>query len=70
MESGLSDHSLIFVCWKREKLLKEKQTLIIWNLRNFDPQLYCRDIELADWSSVYTAHTIDEAVANFYRIFH
>ena len=66
---GLSDHNLTFICRKRAKNSREKKTVFIRDYCRFDPITFCRDINQADWSDVYSAGTVDEAVASFNFVF-
>ena len=65
LEPGLSDHSLIFVCHKRQKLGKGKKTIIIRNYHNFNANAFNNDIEQADWTEVFSSQTFDEMVSVF-----
>ncbi len=69
LEPGLSDHSMVFVCRKQAKISKEKKSITVRNYRNFDPIKFGNDIVNTDWSNVYNAKNVDEAVLNFNHIF-
>ena len=44
LETGVSDHSLVFTCRNRKKISKEKRTIFIRNYRQFDIEQYNFDI--------------------------
>ena len=69
LDPGLSDHGLVFVTRKHVRTSKEKETLYIRDYRFFDEILFASEVASADWDDVYSAGTVDEAVASFNFIF-
>ena len=65
LDTGLSDHSLVFLSIKKVKPSKEKECIFIRDYHFFDAKNFADDVLNADWSEVYAASTLDEAVACF-----
>ena len=65
LELGLSDHSLVFICRKKVKPSKVKERIFIRNYRTFNPASFAEDVRDCDWSDVYNAPTLEEAVSMF-----
>ena len=69
LETGLSDHSLVFACRKRAKICKEKKTIFIRDYRHFNQIDFLNSIATADWHDLYNCTDIDDAVSTFNFIF-
>ncbi len=62
IEPSLSDHVLTFVCRKKNKMSKEKKTVFIHCYRHVDNNAVTWDIASTDWSEVYVAKDVNQAV--------
>ncbi len=69
LQTGLSDHDLIFVCRKKCKIRKAKVSICIRCYRHFDSDLFSHDIRSTDWTDVTLATDINIASIAFDRIF-
>ncbi len=67
IDSGMSDHSLIFCCRKRKKLTKERKTIEIRSRRNFDQIAFENDVANIDWTEVLDCDNI-ELAAEYFQI--
>ena len=68
IETGLSDHALIFAARKRAKLSKECETIHIRSYRNFCPDNFAIDVSNIDWSPVYNESDVEIATCIFQDI--
>ena len=66
IETGLSDHSLIFCCRKCQKLSKAKKMIEIRSRRNFDPTVFEAEAIDTDWSEIFLEDDVDIA-ANLFQ---
>ena len=65
VDPDLSDHMMVFTSRKQAHRSKGKKTMFIRNYRKLDPMHFCMDINNIDWSNVYEARDVNEAVNCF-----
>ena len=65
VDPGLSDHALIYTMRKYKRISHEKETKYIRCYRNFDAVKFADDVGSTDWSAVYNATDINDAVSIF-----
>ncbi len=53
IDTGLSDHSLIFCLRKKAKISRKKHVIEITSRRHFDEIAFARDVGNIDWSPVF-----------------
>ena len=69
IDTGLSDHSLIFCARKKAKISREKQIIEIRSRRHFDELAFAKDVADIDWTPVLTEPDIDTATCLFQLLF-
>ncbi len=69
LDPGLSDHALIFVTRKHFRPNKEKESIFVHDYRHFDEHAFACDLNNVDWSDVFSAGSVNDAVAMFNFLF-
>ena len=63
--AGLSDHELIGCAPKLNNVNFNPRIIICRNFANYDPMLFCEDLNAANLEDVYSSISINEAWASF-----
>ena len=63
--AGLSDHDLIGCTRKLNNVNFDPRIIICQNFANYDPMLFCEDLNAANLEEVYSSIIVNEAQASF-----
>ena len=63
--AGLSDHDLIGCTRKLNNVNFDPRIIIYQNFANYDPKLFCEDLNAANLEEVYSSIIVNEARASF-----
>ena len=65
---NVSDHGLIYVIRKKEKVIKTKMTFSGRSYRNYERELFQENVTNADWDIFYATDRVDQAWSYFLGI--
>ncbi len=68
MKTSISDQYMVYAVHRHNTNHQQHLTIQYRSFKNFDQDAYEIDLQSADWSTVYNAHTTDEASDNLHLI--